>query len=202
MEHDMIIDVIDHLAGVAPNSPLDRLRDRRPDTREQAQRSYDALFAPDSEDEVTLVERDAVAAFVAGLHGDATVAAFYAERLAQLAPQLTEPVRTEIAAGRTTGPYGVHPDPALAAESDEGLRYQARNADLLGVRLAAAFEHAHLLVFRPREASRKALAALADAGWSTTGIVTLSQLVAFLSFQVRLVAGLRVLGASPKGSPS
>jgi CMD domain protein len=202
MEHDMIIDVIDHLAGIAQDSPLDRLRDRRPDTREQAQRSYDALFAPDSEDEVTLVERDAVAAFVAGLHGDDTVAAFYAERLAQLAPHLAEPVRTEIAAGRTTGPYGVHPDPALAAESDEGLRYQARNADLLGVRLAAAFEHAHLLVFRPREASRKALAALADAGWSTTGIVTLSQLVAFLSFQVRLVAGLRVLGASPKGSPS
>jgi len=200
MEHDMIIDVIDHLAGVAPNSPLDRLRDRRPDAREQAQRSYDALFSPDSEDEVTIVERDAVAAFVAGLHGDDPVAAFYAERLAQLAPHLAEPVQTEIAAGRTTGPYGVYPDAAPAGESDEGLRYQARQADLLGVRLAAAFEHAHLLVFRPREAHRKALAALADAGWSTTGIVTLSQLVAFLSFQVRLVAGLRVLGASPKGS--
>ncbi len=40
-------------------------------------------------------------------------------------------------------------------------------------------------MFRPREAHRKALTALADAGWSTTGIVTLSQLVAFLSFQVR-----------------
>ena len=38
--------------------------------------------------------------------------------------------------------------------------------------------------------------ALLDAGWSTTAIVTLSQLVAFLSFQVRAVAGLRTLGAS------
>jgi uncharacterized protein YciW len=38
--------------------------------------------------------------------------------------------------------------------------------------------------------------ALLDAGWSSTAIVVLSQLVAFLSFQVRSVAGLRTLGAS------
>jgi uncharacterized protein YciW len=38
--------------------------------------------------------------------------------------------------------------------------------------------------------------ALLAAGWSNTGIVTFSQLVAFLSFQVRVVTGLRVLGAS------
>lgn len=37
------------------------------------------------------------------------------------------------------------------------------------------------------------LQALLDAGWSTTEIVTLSQLVAFLSFQIRVVVGLRVL---------
>ena len=38
--------------------------------------------------------------------------------------------------------------------------------------------------------------ALLEAGWSSTAIVTLSQLVAFLSFQVRVVAGLQTLGAS------
>ena len=37
---------------------------------------------------------------------------------------------------------------------------------------------------------------LLDAGWSTTGIVTLSQIVAFLSFQIRVVAGLRALAAA------
>jgi uncharacterized protein YciW len=36
-----------------------------------------------------------------------------------------------------------------------------------------------------------------DAGWSTTDIVTLSQIVAFLSFQIRVIAGLRVLAAHP-----
>jgi len=38
--------------------------------------------------------------------------------------------------------------------------------------------------------------ALRSAGWSDTGIVTLSQLVAFLSFQVRVVSGLRTLSAA------
>jgi uncharacterized protein YciW len=38
--------------------------------------------------------------------------------------------------------------------------------------------------------------ALLDTGWSSTAVVTLSQLVAFLSFQLRTVAGLRTLGAT------
>ena len=35
-----------------------------------------------------------------------------------------------------------------------------------------------------------------DAGWTTTDVVTLSQLVSFLAFQIRVVAGLRVLAAA------
>ena len=46
-------------------------------------------------------------------------------------------------------------------------------------------------------AAPAALQALLDAGWSTTDIVTLSQIVAFLSFQIRVIAGLRVLAAHP-----
>jgi CMD domain protein len=66
----------------------------------------------------------------------------------------------------------------------------------LGPRITAALEHAHLLVFHPRDASAHAIESLLSVGWSTTDIVTLSQLVAFLSFQIRTVAGLRVLQAS------
>jgi uncharacterized protein YciW len=55
-----------------------------------------------------------------------------------------------------------------------------------------------LLVFRPRDANAAAMQALLDAGWSSTTIVTVSQLVAFLSFQVRTVAGLRALDTSLK----
>jgi hypothetical protein len=38
-------------------------------------------------------------------------------------------------------------------------------------------------------------AALRDAGWSTTDAVRLSQIVAFLTFQIRVAAGLRALAA-------
>lgn len=51
-------------------------------------------------------------------------------------------------------------------------------------------------VFHPRDAEPAALQRLLDTGLSTTDIVTLSQIVAFLSFQIRVVAGLAVLGAS------
>ena len=70
------------------------------------------------------------------------------------------------------------------------------SARTLGPRLAAAFEHTHMLVFHPRDAAPAYLQALIDAGWSTTGIVTLSQLVAFLSYQIRVAAGLRVLATA------
>ena len=40
---------------------------------------------------------------------------------------------------------------------------------------------------------RPELQALLDAGWSNDDIVTLSQLVAFLAFQIRAAAGLRIL---------
>ena len=53
-----------------------------------------------------------------------------------------------------------------------------------------------MLVFHPRDAAPAHLQALIDAGWSTTGIVTLSQLVAFLAFQIRAVTGLRALAAT------
>ena len=76
-------------------------------------------------------------------------------------------------------------------------RIAAPTRDALGRRLAAAFEHAHMLVFHPRDSAPVYLQALLDAGWSTTGVVVISQLVAFLSYQIRVVAGLRVLNARP-----
>jgi uncharacterized protein YciW len=36
-----------------------------------------------------------------------------------------------------------------------------------------------------------------DAGWSTPDVVVISQLVSFLSFQIRIVAGLRTLASHP-----
>jgi CMD domain protein len=200
----IISDVIDHLAGIRPGTSLDRLRDQRPQARENAQKSYRALFEPEFPGHVTAIERYAVATFVAGLHRQPHVTDFYAASLQGHGhPRLTDAIKAEIARGSVEGPYGRYPQGPLTVEDKEGPVYQvsADNRESLGPRLAAALEHAHLLVFHPRDASPAALQTLLDAGWSTTDIVTLSQLVSFLSFQIRVVAGLRALaGASVRES--
>jgi alkylhydroperoxidase domain protein len=78
--------------------------------------------------------------------------------------------------------------------------YHARVAEMpereASPRLAALLRHADLLATRPVAARVDDLQALADAGLSTPEIVTLSQVIAFVSFQVRVIAGLRLLGAT------
>ena len=190
-------DIIDHLAGITPGSSLDAIRARRLQARENAQKSYLSLFAPADFGDVAAYERHPVAAFVAGLHDEPTIAAFYLGKLADR-PELVAALKAEIARGKTKGPYGAFPAGPLSAEDKAGLIYRvaADGKSILGGKLSAALEHAHILVFRPRDARPAAMVALLEAGWSSTGIVTLSQLVAFLSFQVRTVAGLRTLGAA------
>jgi len=193
-------DVIDHLARIEPGSHLDTLRVQRLQARENAQKSYLALFEPEYPGTVTALERYAVATFVAGLHRQQVVLDFYRAALLRLErPDVAELIDAEIARASVRGPYGRYPKGPLSAEDRDGPDYRVLLGyeEILGARLSAALEHAHLLVFRPRDASPAALQKLLDAGWSTTDIVTLSQLVAFLSFQIRVVAGLRALAAEP-----
>jgi CMD domain protein len=195
--NEMEPDVIDLLSGIEKGSPLDGLRAQRQAARENAQKSYQALFAPTSLGSVSAKERHAVAAYVAGLHRDAGTLAFYMDGLgAQNASRrVVEAIMAEFAHGAAEGPFGRYPRGPLAKEDEAGLvgRISEANRRTLGARLSAALEHAHLLVFHPRDASPAALQVLLDAGWTTTEIVTLSQLVAFVSFQIRVVAGLRIL---------
>ncbi len=192
-------DVIDTLAGIAPGSPLDAVRAQRPQARLHAQASYDSLFQPVDDADASRVERLAIACFVAGLHGRPEMEAFYGTGLgAAGAPAaLQTAIGAAVAAAKVEGPYGAYPKGPLSAEDKAGpvLKIAAPTRDALGPRLAAAFEHAHMLVFHPRDAAPAYLQELLDAGWSTTGIVVVSQLVAFLSYQIRVVAGLRVLNA-------
>jgi CMD domain protein len=190
-------DVIDALVGIASGSPLDAIRARRPEARTHAQASYRALFAPEVPADVTAQERFAVGTFVTGLHGEAAIASFYAAGLSAsgASAPLREAVDAAIAEALAHGPYGSYPAGPLSREDTAGPVYRVgeKARRVLGARLAAAFEHMHLLVLHPRDADPAALQALLDAGWSTTDIVTLSQIAAFLSFQIRVVVGLRTL---------
>jgi CMD domain protein len=196
-------DVIDRLVGIAPGSHLDLIRAQREQARTHAQQSYLSLFAPTPPlfGNFEIADRFAVAAFVTGLHGQADVARFYADALAGQGAraEVAEAIAIETKQGAAQGPYGRYPAGPLSAEDVAGPSYTVSAAQhpVLGERLSVALAHAHLLVFHPRDASPAALQSLLDAGWSSTEIVTLSQLVAFLAFQIRVVTGLRALAQRP-----
>ncbi|MDR6972968.1 CMD domain protein [Leifsonia shinshuensis] len=187
-------DVIDRLVGIAPGDALDTLRDQRPSARANAQASYDALFHADELAHVAQRERLAVAYWTVALSQSPT-SAYYRDLLAAEDAPLLQALESALPGAVTSGPYGSYPEGPLSVEDVAGPIWQpdAALAAAVGDRLAAALAHTHLLVYRPRDSSPAAIQALLDAGWSVDGIVTLSQLVAFLSFQLRVVAGLTVL---------
>jgi CMD domain protein len=199
MTHQATPDVIDQLTGARPGGAIDAIRAGRAQARTHSQQSYLALFENDlpPDAEFTPVQRFAVATFVALLHGQEQVARFYAEGLARHgAPrEIVDAISAEAVSGAVSGPYGRYPEGALTAEDLAGLSFRVSEASaaVLGPRLSAALGQAHLLVFHPRDARAQDLQALLDAGWSATDIVTLSQLVSFLAFQLRVVVGLQHL---------
>lgn len=72
--------------------------------------------------------------------------------------------------------------------------------DPTSARLTPALAFARLLTFTPVEATPSALQTLTRAGWTLRGVVTLAQLIAFVSFQSRLINGLRLLNGKPHAS--
>lgn len=189
-------DVIDLLSGIEPGSPVDTIRRARPQARENSQASFLALLEPDEPGTFPLDQRYAVALFVALLHAetvDSRPARFYEELLRDTASDdVVEAVLEVAATSRANGPYGTYREPGLASESVPGPTLELHDARL-GARLSAAIGHAHLLVLHPRDSRPEVLRRLAQAGWDPDGIVSLSQLVAFLSYQLREIHGLRLL---------
>jgi uncharacterized protein YciW len=85
-------------------------------------------------------------------------------------------------------------------ERDAALvaHYQARLDELGGerpVRLGAILEHVTVVAGSPGSATPTGLKRLAGVGLSPRDIVAVTQIVAFVSYQARVVAGLRALGA-------
>ncbi|HEU5097419.1 MAG TPA: CMD domain protein [Roseiflexaceae bacterium] len=156
-------DIIHELAGIDPGSPLHQLRSQRPDVARYAQGSYLALLEPEDPAGVSRVERESIALRVALLSSNAALAGHHRARLRQL--------------GATETLAAIEQFPAGPALPD---------------RLAAILRHIDLLTLDPAGASRQAIEALRANGLGARDIVTISQLIAFLSFQVRVLAGLRL----------
>ena len=167
-EYSAPTDVISRMLGIDDSSPITALRNRKPELIPQLQRYYDAVFVPGADSAAALALRDRalVAIRVASHTQSQTVADWYAE-LARSAGADQEVVER----ARDVG----------ARWTDETL-------------LGAAMRHADLLTTHPIDAQPEDIAALKHAGFSPAGILSLSQTIAFVSYQLRLVAGLRAFG--------
>lgn len=156
-------DVLLTIAEVESDAP----RDRRPSVREAAQASHRALFDVTDADPVPGVDRalrHLLAARAARLEGDGAAAEFYLEGAA--VPHASALVHD-------------------GADGEAGVASPRR--------LKAALRYVDLLVGRPASATADDLNGLVVAGWTPAEIVVIGQIVGFVSYQVRVAQGLRVL---------
>ncbi|MBA3378421.1 MAG: CMD domain protein [Chloroflexia bacterium] len=161
-------DVVNAILGIDDDSPIAHLRNQKPDLVREVQEYYQSLFEPVASSVAALpvVDRYMVAVRVASHTGSTAVAEWYA---------------------RLAADAGASPDAiGQAREVDE----RATGATPLG----AALRHTDLLTTRPSDARKEDLQDLKKAGFSPAAIVSLSQTIAFVSYQLRLVAGLRAFG--------
>ncbi len=161
--------LIENLAGVRASTPLSDALAQRTEIMGLSQASHDAVLLPRDPGGLSHAERAALAARMAGWNADPALVAHYRELLAQ--------------AGET---------PALAAvASGELVASPAVEA-----RFAAIIRHADLLTRRTRDARKEDITALIAAGVTEPDIVRLAELAAFVNYQARVIAGLRLLGAA------
>ena len=114
--------------------------------------------------------------------GERLLVALYACRLTP-APELAEHYRARLA------------ETPVDAAALQAVDHGAVEA-LTDPRLHAILTFTRTLIERPIEGDRAALQKLPAAGLATADVVTLAQLIAFLSYQTRLVAGLCALNAA------
>jgi uncharacterized peroxidase-related enzyme len=167
-------DNIDLLAQLTP--PLLALRRSRDAVRAATQGSFDALFEAPPLDGLSTRDRHLAALRVAVLQGDEPLAALHRHRAREQGAD----------AGQLTS-IELRPAPAQA-QAHAG-------ADLLSALLAFVDR----LTLHPASAAPEHLEALSQRGVPVPAIVTLAQLVAFVNYEVRLLAGLRALAAAGSG---
>lgn len=156
-------DVMDTLAGLSAGSPLAKLRRERPDVVRHIQGSDAAIFAPADDGGLMPVERAAAALRIATLLRDDALEAHYRARLAALDPS------------------------GALARTVEG------QAEITEIRWDAILAHVDLVTRGPDRAERQDIENLLVAGLSSHTVVSLSQLIAYVNFQSRVLAGLRML---------
>ncbi|WP_424136902.1 CMD domain-containing protein [Roseomonas chloroacetimidivorans] len=156
-------DLIDDILGIAPGSPLAELRQRRPEALRHAQGAYRELLMPEDPGNVSHTDRAALALRVALREGNQALAARFRALLE-----------------------------AAGAEETIMLAEDLSGAPMEG-RLAALLRYADVVAARPEAVTQETIDALSDMGLTPRDIVAITQLISFVPYQVRVIAGLRAM---------
>ncbi|QRM35141.1 CMD domain-containing protein [Microvirga sp. VF16] len=162
-----MVDRIDILSRLNPGSELHGIRRERPEFVEGAELCRRAVLTPNSDFGISHAMRAALAARMARLIGLEDLAKSYdAQR--------------------------------ESSDGDEMLRIIASGSDLPtggNFFTAALVRHADLVTTKPRDSTRSDIQRLEEAGLSNSQIVAISELIAFVNFEARVIVGLRALEA-------
>ncbi|MCX8998302.1 CMD domain protein [Rhizobiaceae bacterium BDR2-2] len=159
-------DVIDTVLHLDTFPDIRKLREQRARLKHLTQTSYEAALRPREPRNFSYAMRAALAARMAGLWKAVELVAHYRDLLA----------REEAT-------------PDLAAIADPAFRPDESG----DTRLATILAHVDLVTLTPREATRAHIEKLYAAGLDDRDIVTLAGLIAFVNYQVLVVAGLKML---------
>ncbi|WP_159994156.1 CMD domain-containing protein [Roseomonas sp. 18066] len=158
-----IPDLAEHLLGLDAASPLGRLRRQRAEILGHEEATYRALVLPEAPGGVSLAERAGLALRGALIERELPLAAHYRALLAATA------------------------DAAVIAAAEAFPAPDGQD------RLSVLFRYADRVTERPAECGQDDIDLLAALGLSPQDIVAVTQLVAFIPYQTRLLAGLRQL---------
>ena len=167
--------ILNTLLGIADDSPLALVRMRRAAAMEHTQGSYEALFGDEAATDVSRLERFATALRVAVLHEEPAFIDHFAKLLRE---------------------------DADGSEAVVGAVTVGPGAEGLASRLAAVLDHVELLVLDPAAATPANLEALQREGLTAAEVVTVSQLIAFTSYLVRVYVGLALLRGDERMAPA
>ena len=168
------IDFIDQMVGLAPGDALHTLRHQRDKVAAATQGSYDAMFDAAVEG-LSVTERLLVALYACGL---------------ARALELSQHYRSRLVALQVDAAF-LHSVEAIS----ESAAQPPNAASVTDPRLHAMLVFTYTLITHPIAGDKPALMKLAQAGLTTPAIVALAQLIAFVSYQLRVVVGLKAMQA-------
>lgn len=166
-------DVIDRLLQLTPQDNVHALRHARQKVVAATQSFHELAFSPAGLSPAQHQDRLLAAALAAQATGPDVLAGEYSRLLLESGPSAAH--RTLLEGGTDTG----------TAALDALARY------------------ARTLALKPATADRAALQSLVDAGWSVPEVVSLAQIMGYVSYQSRMMIGLLALqGLNAVGEPA